>query len=127
MEIGGELCYQVIYRADNQEQSIEAINVNAPWSVSCNYPASEEDIYTIVRSTAEHTNIDIVNGRKLSAKTVMKLNIQYLMMQSIEAGENVQGENVYQRAEQQDIAMIEDIGESNINLSEFLELPQENP
>ncbi|NLM09358.1 MAG: DUF3794 domain-containing protein [Clostridiaceae bacterium] len=127
MEIGGELCYQVIYRADNQEQSIEAINVNAPWSVSCNYPASEEDIYTIVRSTAEHTNIDIVNGRKLSAKTVMKLNIKYLMMQSIEAGENVQGENVYQRAEQQDIAMIEDIGESNINLSEFLELPPGKP
>ena len=49
MEIGGELIYQVIYRADNQEQGIESINVNAPWSLSCNYPAKEEDVYTLVR------------------------------------------------------------------------------
>lgn len=127
MEIGGELSYQVIYRADNQEQSIESINVNAPWSVSCNYPASEEDIHTFVRSTIEHTSVDIVNGRKLSAKSVIKLNVKYLMMQSVEAGESVQGENVYQRAEQQDIATIEDIGERTINLSELLELPAGNP
>jgi len=127
MEIGGELTYQVIYRADNQEQSIEAINVNAPWSVSCNYPAGEEDIRTIVRSSIEHTNVDIVNGRKLSAKSVVKLNVKYLSMQSIEAGENIQGENVYQKANQQDIAMIEDIGENNINVSELLELPSGKP
>jgi len=127
MEIGGDLSFQVIYRADNQEQSIEAINVNTQWSVSCSYPAREEDIYTIVRSTVEHTNVDIVNGRKLSAKSVVKLNVKYLAVQSIEAGENVQGENVYQKAEQQDIAMIEDIGENNINLSELLELPNGKP
>ncbi|NLX77766.1 MAG: LysM peptidoglycan-binding domain-containing protein [Clostridiaceae bacterium] len=127
MEIGGDVCYQVIYRADNQEQSIEAININAPWSVSCNYPAGEENIYTLVRSAAEHTDIDIINGRKLSAKTVMKLNVRYLAVQSIEAGENLQGENVYQKADQQDITMIEDIGEVNINLSELLELPSGKP
>lgn len=122
MEIGGELSYQVIYRADNQDQSIESINVNAPWSVSCTYPTREEDIYTVVRSSVEHTNIEIVNGRKLSAKSVMKLNVKYLAVTSIEAGENLQGENVYQRADQHDIAMIEDIGEKNISLSELLEL-----
>ena len=37
MEVGGEINYQVIYRADNQNQDLETINVKAPWSVSCNY------------------------------------------------------------------------------------------
>ncbi len=123
MEIGGELIYQVIYRADNQEQGIESINVSAPWSLSCNYPAKEEDVYTLVRSNAEHTDIEIANGRKLSARTVMTLNIKYLMAKTIEAGENIQGENIYQRAQQQDIALLEDMGEQNLNLSEILELP----
>lgn len=127
MEIGGELIYQVIYRADNQEQGIESINVNAPWSLSCNYPAKEEDVYTLVRSNAEHTDLEIVNGRKLSARTVMTLNVKYLIAKTIEAGENVQGENIYQRAQQQDIALLEEMGEKNINLSELLELPDGRP
>lgn len=127
MEIEGELCYQVIYRADNQEQSIESINISAPWSVSCNYPDVEENIYTLVRSTVEHTDVEIVNGRKLSAKSVVKLNVKYLAVKTVEAGENIQGENVYQKADQQDIAMIEDIGERSINVSELLELPGGKP
>jgi len=127
MEIGGELCYQVIYRADNQEQSIEAINVSAPWSVSFSYPAGEENVHTIVRSTVEHTDVEIINGRKLGAKSVVKLNVKFLAVQTVEAGENLQGENVYQKADQQEIAMIEDIGERNINISELLELPNNKP
>ncbi|WP_237266884.1 DUF3794 and LysM peptidoglycan-binding domain-containing protein [Thermoclostridium stercorarium] len=127
MEISGELNFQVIYRADNQEQSIEAINVNAPWSVSCNYPAGEENIHTLVKSAVEHTNVEIVNGRKLSAKSVVKLNVKYLAIRTVEAGENVQGENVYQKADLHDIAMIEDIGETTINVSEILELSAGKP
>jgi hypothetical protein len=50
MEVGGEINYQVIYRADNQNQDLETINVKAPWSVSCNYPVREEDVYTLGRT-----------------------------------------------------------------------------
>ena len=63
MEVGGEINYQVVYRADNQNQDIETINVKAPWSVSCNYPARDEDVYTLVRSSIEHTDVEIANGR----------------------------------------------------------------
>ena len=59
---------------------------------------------------AEHTDLEIVNGRKLSARTVMTLNVKYLIAKTIEAGENVQGENIYQRAQQQDIALLEEMG-----------------
>ena len=101
----------MIYRADNQEQSLEAINAKAPWSISCNYPAREEDIHTLVQSSVEHSNVDVVNGRKLSAKSVIRLNVKYLAGKSVEAGEMVQGDNVYQKADQQQIAMLEDMGE----------------
>lgn len=127
MEVGGEICYQVIYRADNQEQSLESISTKAPWSISCNYPAREDDVYTLVKSSVEHTNVDIVNGRKLSAKSVVKLNVSYLMAKSVEAGEAVQGENVYQKGQQQEIAMLEDMGERTVNLSESIELPEGKP
>lgn len=129
MEIGGEILYQVLYRADNQEQSMETINVSVPWSVSCSHPAREEDadIHTVVRSSVEHTNVEIVNGRKLSARSVVKLNVKFLSIQSVEAGDNIQGENVYQKAEQQDIMLVEDTGERNLNISELLELPAGKP
>lgn len=127
MEIGGEICYQVIYRADNQEQSLEAINAKAPWSISCNYPAREEDIHTLVQSSVEHSNVDVVNGRKLSAKSVIRLNVKYLAGKSIEAGEMVQGDNVYQKADQQQIAMLEDMGERTVNIGETMDLPDGKP
>lgn len=127
MEVGGEICYQVIYRADNQEQSLEAINVKAPWSVSCNYPAKEEDVYTLVKSNVEHTNVDIVNGRKLSAKSVLNLNVKYLMSKSIEAGEMVQGEQVFQKADEQEVTMVEDVGDRTMNVSEVMDLPEGKP
>lgn len=127
MEVGGEICYQVVYRADNQEQSLEAINVKAPWSISCNYPAREEEIFTLVKSSAEHTGIDVVNGRKLSAKSVVKLNVRYLLAKSIDAGEAVQGDNIYQKADPQEIAMLEDAGEKTINVAESMELPEGKP
>lgn len=127
MEVGGEINYQVIYRADNQEQSLEAIHVKAPWSISFNYPAREEDIYTLVKSNVEHSSVDVVNGRKLSAKSVIKLNVKYLNTKSIEAGEMVQGDNIYQKADQKEIAMLEDIGEKTVNIAETMELPEGKP
>jgi LysM repeat protein len=127
MEIGGEICYQVIYRADNQEQSLEAINAKAPWSISCNYPAREEDVHTLVKCSVEHSNADVINGRKLSAKSVIKLNVKYLAEKSIETGEMVQGENIYQKADQQEIAMLEDMGERTVNVSETMDLPEGKP
>lgn len=127
MEIGGEICYQVIYRADNQEQSLEAINTKAPWSVSCNYPAREEDVHTLVKSSVEHSNAEVINGRKLSAKSVVKLDVKYLAEKSIEAGEMVQGDNIYQKADQQEIAMLEDMGERTVNVAETMDLPEGKP
>lgn len=127
MEVSGEINYQVIYRADNQEQSLEAVNAKVPWSISCNYPAREEDVYTLVRSNVEHSNVDVVNGRKLSAKSVIKLNVKYLSAKSVDAGEMVQGDNVYQKADQQEIAMLEDMGEKTVNVSETMDLPEGKP
>jgi len=127
MEVGGEINYQVIYRADNQEQSLEAINAKAPWSVSCSYPPREEDIYTLVRSNVEHTTVEVVNGRKLSAKSVVNLNVRYLIAQNIEAGEAVQGEQIYQKADRQEIAVLEDAGEKILDVSENMELPEGRP
>jgi len=127
MEVGGEICYQVLYRADNQQQSLEAINVKAPWSISCNYPAREEELYTLVRGSVEHTNIDIVNGRKLSAKSVVKLNVKYLLAKSIEAGEAVSGEQIYQKADTREITMLEDAGERIVNVAENVELTAGKP
>ncbi|MBP7175654.1 MAG: DUF3794 domain-containing protein [Thermoclostridium sp.] len=127
MEIGGEICYQVIYRADNQEQTLEAINAKAPWSISCNYPAREEDIHTLVKSNVEHSNVDVINGRKLSAKSVVTLNVKYLAGKNIDAGEMIQGENVYQKTDQQEIAMLEDMGERTVNIAETMDLPEGKP
>jgi len=127
MEVGGEICYQVLYRADNQEQSLEAINVKSPWSISCNYPAGDDEVYTIVKSSVEHTNIDIVNGRKLSAKSVVKLNIKYIKAKYEEAGESIQGDQIYQRANPQEITMLEDIGEKVVNVAENVDIGENKP
>jgi hypothetical protein len=127
MEVGGEICYQVLYRADNQEKSLEAINVKSPWSISCNYPAGDEEVYTIVKSSIEHTSIDIVNGRKLSAKSVLKLNIKYIKAKNEDAGEAVQGEKIYQKTDPQEITMLEDIGEKVINVAENVDIGDNKP
>ncbi|NLG89673.1 MAG: DUF3794 domain-containing protein [Clostridiaceae bacterium] len=127
MEVGGEINYQVVYRADNQNQDIETINVKAPWSVSCNYPAREEDVYTLVRSSIEHTDVEIANGRKLSAKSVLKLNVKYLVAKSVEAGEMMSGDQVYQRSDTREVSVLEDIGEKAVNVSENAELPEGKP
>lgn len=127
MEVGGDICYQVLYRADNQNQSLEAIQVKAPWSISCNYPASEEELHPLVNGSVEHTDVEIVNGRKLSAKSVVNLNIKYLSADSIEAGEALSGEQVYQRADTQEITMLEDIGDRTVHVAENVELPEGKP
>ena len=127
MEVGGEINYQVIYRADNQNQDLETINVKAPWSVSCNYPVREEDVYTLVRSSVEHTDVEIANGRKLNAKSVLKLNVKYLMETSIEAGEMLSGDQVYQRSDTREISVLEGVGERMVNVSENVELPEGKP
>jgi LysM repeat protein len=127
MEVGGEICYQVIYRADNQEQSLEAINVKAPWSVSFNFLAKEEDVHALVAGNVEHTNVDIVNGRKLSVKSVIKLSVKYILTKSIDAGEAVQGENVYQKADLQDIEMLEEMGGRTVSINETAQLPEGKP
>ncbi len=127
MEVGGEICYQVLYRADNQEQSLEAINVKSPWSISCNYPTGEDEAYALVKSSVEHTNVDIMNGRKLSAKSVVKLNVKFIKAKKIEAGEAIQGEQIYQRTAPHEIAMLEDIGEKLINVNESVDIGDNKP
>lgn len=127
MEVGGEICYQVLYRADNQEQSLEAINVRSPWSVSCNYPAGEDEIYSLIKSSVEHTSVDIVNGRKLSAKSVVRLNIKYIKAKQEEAGEAIHGDQIYQKADQQEIAMLMDMGEKVLNVAENVDIGENKP
>ena len=60
-------------------------------------------------------------------KIWVNLNVKYLIAQNIEAAEAVQGEQIYQKADQQEIAMLEDVGEKILDVSENKELPEGRP
>jgi len=68
-----------------------------------------------------------MNGRKLSAKSVVKLNIKYLKAKNEEAGETIQGDQIYQRADPQEITILEDIGEKVINVAENIDIGENKP
>jgi len=127
IEVSGETRYRILYCADTPEQKIESIVTQFPWSFSLQKPKTEEDVGVFARSYCQHTDASIVNGRKITARTVCSIISRFYEIRSDEIGREILGENVYLKTTPVNIISLKDNGDIMAKVSNVLSLPHGSP
>jgi len=126
--VNGTIRYKILYISDDEEQSIKSINTNAAFSYGLDIPNSRQGMKCKVKCDIEHFDYEILNGRKINVRAILKLNGKVT--------------NGLEQSFINDIAGIEDIqvlrnsynfncylgrGESSSTIREAMEIPPGKP
>jgi len=127
MEVSGDIRYRILYVSDTPEQKIESIVTQFPWSFSLQKPKAEEEVGVFARSYSQHTDANIVNGRKITARTVCSIISRFYEIRTDEIGREILGENVYLKTTPVNIISLKDSGDIMAKVSNVLSLPHGSP
>jgi hypothetical protein len=126
--INGMINLKILYISDDSEKSIKSINTNAGFSHTLQIENARSGMNCRVKCEIEHMNYDILNGRKLNIKTIMKIDGK--LTQELEQGiiNDLKDMDDVQILKE-NIKMNSYIGETNTNYSikESLEVPAGKP
>ncbi len=116
--------YRILYLADNAEASIKAFNTEANHSVTFDAPEVDQNTAFKVDCVIEHTEHTFINSRKLSFRSVVKIEPE--LTNNVEKGitTNLDGLNDIQI--QKSMFKISSMCESqtaNLAISETLDIP----
>ncbi|NMA66878.1 MAG: DUF3794 domain-containing protein [Clostridiaceae bacterium] len=127
VEVSGEIQYKILYIADTPEQKVESITARYPWSFSLQKPKVEGDIGAFARCRCQHTDVNIVNGRKIVCRTVTSLICRFYDIKSNEIGREILGENVFLKTSPVNVMILKDNGDINVRVNDVLALPPGSP
>lgn len=127
VEVSGEIQYRILYITDTPEQKVDSITAKYPWSFSLQKPKVEGDIGAFARCRCQHTDVNIINGRKLVCRTVTSLVCRFYDVSSHEIGREILGENVFLKTSPVNVMILKDNGDINVRVTDILSLPPGSP
>lgn len=127
VEVGGEIRYRTLYCSDTPETRPESMVSHFTWSFSVPKPKAEGEIGVFAKCRCQHTEANIVNGRKIVVRTVIALVCRFYEVKSDEIGREILGENVYLKTAPINVMTLKDNGDINAKVSNILSLPHGSP
>ena len=127
VEVGGEIRYRILYVSDTPEQRPESIVTHFTWSFSVPKPKTEGEFGVFARCRCQHTEANIINGRKISVRTVIALICRFYEIRSDETGREILGENVYLKTVPINTVTLKNNSGINARVSNILSLPHGSP
>ncbi|MGI6085768.1 MAG: SPOCS domain-containing protein, partial [Acetivibrionales bacterium] len=127
VEVGGEIKYRILYRSDTPDQRIESIVTQFSWSFSVQKPKTDTEIGIFSKSHSQHTEANVVNGRKIVARTVCSIISRFYEIKTDEVGREILGENIYLKTTPVNVVSLKDSGDIMGKVSNVLSLPHGSP
>lgn len=72
--VSGCIKYKILYISDDPEQSIKSINSNSEFSNVMEMAGIDENMKARVQCDIEHIDFEILNGRKINVKAILKVD-----------------------------------------------------
>ncbi|MCR4436495.1 MAG: DUF3794 domain-containing protein [Clostridiales bacterium] len=72
--INGAICFKILYISDDSEQSVKSINPTANFSYDLDVPGAKSGMKSKVKCDIEHIDYNILNGRKINTRAIVKLS-----------------------------------------------------
>ncbi len=128
IKINSRVEYNILYEADDKKSGIKSINTTNDFYYTFDIPGITSDMSSDVKCNIEHIEHNILNGRKVNVKCVVKITgkvmneMQYDILQDLEGLENVQ-------TSKENIQITSYIGNSNVPLKveEVVDVPTGKP
>jgi len=126
--VDGSIRYKILYISDGSEQEIKSINTFTDFSHGIDVINAKSGMKPSVKYDIEHIDYEILNGRKINIKTILKLNARVY--------EDVVQDIVNDLRGAGDIQLLKDsvevscyLGENTVNhaINEMLEIPAGKP
>ena len=127
IEVGGEIKYRVLYSSDTPEPKPENIVTYFTWSFSVPKPKVEGEVGVFAKCRCQHTEVNIINGRKILVRTVIALICRFYEVKSDEIGREILGENVYLKTTPINVVTLKENSGINARVSNILSLPHGSP
>jgi len=128
IHVDGTIYYKILYVSDDPEQSVKSINTSSDFSYTVDVANSRAGMKAKVKCDIEHIDYEILNGRKINAKTILRIYAK--------AVNDVEQEFVSDLRGIEDIQVLKDnvdiycyLGENTVNCTseEMLEVPAGKP
>ncbi|MFZ5986431.1 MAG: DUF3794 and LysM peptidoglycan-binding domain-containing protein [Bacillota bacterium] len=128
VHVDGTVRYKILYISDDPEQAIKSINAASDFSYNIDVSNARSGMKTRVKCDIEHIDYEILNGRKINVKTILKLNAKAVSEMDQEFVNDLRGID--------DLQVLKDnidiycyLGENTINytIDEAMEIPAGKP
>ncbi|NMB34277.1 MAG: DUF3794 domain-containing protein [Clostridium sp.] len=78
VNVDAAIRYKILYVSDEETQSVKSINTTGNFSFNTDIPGSGSGMRAKTRYEIEHMDYNILNGRKIGIKTILKASVQVL-------------------------------------------------
>lgn len=126
--VNGTIHYNILYVSDEPEQPIKSINASAGFSCGLDVPNSRAGMKCKVKCDTEHVEYEILNGRKVNIKAIIKLSGK--VINELEQGfvYDLSGANNIQTLKKHfKVNNYLGRGENDAKISEVMEIPASKP
>jgi len=71
--VRGKIYFKILYICEGEEQSVKGIDTGCDFTYTLDVPNAERGMGSRVKCDVEHVQYEILNGRKINTKTVLKV------------------------------------------------------
>ncbi|MCX7841962.1 MAG: DUF3794 domain-containing protein [Clostridia bacterium] len=126
--VSGTANYKILYLSDEQDKTVKSINTKLNFSHTINMPSMAENGKCKARSEVEHIEYNILNGRKVNAKLIIKTDYKVTSEKDQAVANDIKGnENVQILKKSVNINSFVGAGQGEYKLSESLVIPNGKP
>ena len=126
--INGIISYKILYLSDEAEQRLKSMNSNVNFSYDLDVPNARHGMKCRVRCDVEHIDFNILNGRKINTKTIMRLSGKVINNVEQDIVNDLQGvEDIQILKESVNVNCFVGESESEFTVRESLEVPAGKP
>ncbi|MDP4091888.1 MAG: DUF3794 domain-containing protein [Bacillota bacterium] len=128
VQINGGINYKILYIPDEPDQSIKSINTSSSFSQEIDVPGARTGMKCVLKPDIEHIDFNILNGRKINTKAIVKMNIKVTDEIEIGVVNGLRGlDNVQEQKETVNINCCTGMGDATYVANESLEVPAGKP
>jgi LysM repeat protein len=128
VSVKGIVRYKILYVSDDKDQSIKSINTSYDFSHIFDVGSSSSKMKARIKSDIEHIDYEILNGRKINVKTIVKLKAKIFSETEQNFVSELKGvEDLQVLRKNVDIYCYLGENTSNYTLDEALEIPAGKP
>lgn len=128
VHVDGTVRYKILYVSDDTEQTVKSINAVSDFSYAVDVANARAGMKTKIKCDIEHIDYEILNGRKINVKTILKIDAKAINEVEQEFVNDLRGiEDIQVLKNNVDIYCY--LGENTINCTsdEMLEIPAGKP